>query len=102
MLFSVFLHALYLFIIELLRRGDLYRLLLACAEILCCHVHYAVGVDIESDLYLRDASRSWGKPYKLELSESLVVRGHRTFALHDMDRHSRLVIRSCREYLAFL
>ncbi len=62
----------------------------------------AVGVDVEGDLDLRHAARRRRNAHQVELTQDLVVGGHRTLALEDPDRHGRLVIVGGREDLALL
>jgi|SRR6218665_2354110 len=57
------------------------------------HVHDAVGVDVECHLDLWDTT--WGRwdASQLELSEQVVVLGHGSLSLKDLDQHTRLVVR---------
>ena len=62
-------------------------------------MHDAVGIDVERDLDLRDASRCRRQPGELEGAESLVVRGHLALALVHLNEHRGLIVVSGREDL---
>mmetsp|Transcript_65145 Transcript_65145/g.169278 ORF Transcript_65145/g.169278 Transcript_65145/m.169278 type:complete len:661 (-) Transcript_65145:54-2036(-) len=80
--------------------GDL--LTLARGLVFCSHVQDAVGVDLKGDLNLRLATRRRGDPAQLELAEEVVVLGHGTLALEDLDVHGWLVVLVSREDLRLL
>merc|ERR1719253_1604707 len=67
-------------------------LALARALVLGAHVQDTVRVDLEGHLDLRLAARSRGDPAELELAEQVVVLGHGTLTLEDLDVHGRLVV----------
>ena len=52
----------------------------------------AVGVDVESDLNLRQAALRGWNPDQVELAEQLVVGRHLTLALKDPNGNGSLVI----------
>ena len=82
--------------------GDGHGLLLAGALVLGGHVHDTVGVDIEGDLDLRNATRSRSDTGQLEGAKRLVVAGEFTLALIHLDKHARLVVLSGGEDLGTL
>ena len=55
-------------------------------------MHDPVGVDVEGDLDLRDASGRRRQVDELELAERLVVHGHLPLALEDVDLHGGLAV----------
>ena len=55
-------------------------------------MHDAVGVDVEGDLDLRDATRGRRQAGQLEVAERLVLRPHLALALGDLDLHRGLVV----------
>ena len=65
-------------------------------------MHYAVGIDIKADLYLRYSARCGGYARQLEATEGLIVLRHLAFALQHMHFNACLTIRSGGEYLALL
>ena len=65
-------------------------------------MHDAVGVDIEGDLDLRNATRSRSDAGQLEGAQRLVVASELTLALIDLDEHGRLVVFSGGEDLGTL
>ena len=65
-------------------------------------VDNSVGVDVESDLDLREAARRRGEADEIELAEQLVVGCHFALALEDTDRDRSLVVLGGGEDLAFL
>ncbi|MBA7641113.1 hypothetical protein ES703_48786 [subsurface metagenome] len=67
-------------------------LLLAGRLILGCDVKYAVGINVESDLNLRDTPGSRGNAVQVETPDGFVVDGHLPFTLKNMDLHRRLAI----------
>ena len=66
-------HALNVFIGQSARRLDTDLLFLAGGFVLGRNVDDAVGVDVESNLDLRHATRRRGQAHKVELSQHLVV-----------------------------
>ena len=72
--------------------GDGHGLFLAGALVLGGHVHDAVGVDVEGDFDLRDATRSRSDAGQFEGAQRLVVASELTLALVDLDEHGRLVV----------
>ena len=77
-------------------------LFLAARLVLGRDVDDAVGVDIEGDLDLRDASRRRRNPDQIELGEQLVVGRHLALTLEDADGDYRLIVLGRRENLAAL
>ncbi len=55
-------------------------------------VQDTVGVDVESHLNLRHATRCGRDAFQVELAQSLVARGHFALALEHLDGHGRLVV----------
>lgn len=74
--------------------GSLTLLLSPGALVLGRDVHDAVGVDVEGDLDLGDATRGGGDPHQGELTQHLVVGRHLPLALAHLDLHLGLSI--CR------
>lgn len=58
-----------------------------------------VGVKLEGDLDLRDATRSWWYAGEVELAEKVVVFCHGTFTFEDLDQDDGLVVCRCGEDL---
>lgn len=65
------------------------------ALVLGRHVHDAVGVDVEGDLDLWDATRGRRDPHQGELTQHLVVQRHLSLALAHLDLHLSLSV-CCR------
>ena len=61
-----------------------------------------VGVDVESDLDLWSSTRCGRNAFQVELAEQVVVLGHLTLTLVDLDQHSWLVIGVRSESLLLL
>merc|ERR1712187_564767 len=80
--------------------GDLIRL--ATGLVLGRYVQDAIGVDIESDLDLRNTTWGWRNSIQVELTQEVVIFRHRALALEDLDEHSRLVVSVRGEGLALL
>ena len=66
------------------------------------NVEDTVGIDVESDLNLRNTSRSRRNTRKFELSEQVVVLGTSTFSLEDLNEDTRLVVGVSGESLGLL
>jgi hypothetical protein len=62
-------------------------------------VENTVGVNVESDLDLRNTTRSGRDTGEFELAEKVVVLGARTLTLVHLDEHTGLVVGVCRERL---
>ena len=77
-------------------------LLLAGTQILSGYIYDTVGIDIESNLDLRDSSGSWSNTVQTELSEGLIIFGELTLTLYYVDIYCSLIISSGREDLALL
>src|SRR5438045_9174260 len=77
-------------------------LLLAGRLVLGRDLHDAVGVDVESDLDLRHATRRRRDADQIELAEQFVVGRHFALALEDPDRDRGLIVLGGRGVLAFL
>lgn len=72
--------------------GPLTLLLSPGALVLGRDVHDAVGVNVESDLDLRDATWGRGDPHQGELTQHLVVRRHLPLTLAHLDLHLGLSV----------
>ena len=75
------------------------RMFLIRRLILGIDVNNPIGVDIEGNFDLRYAARCRWNALQVELTQHLIVRSDRTFALEDADGHSRLIIVRRREDL---
>mmetsp|Transcript_24628 Transcript_24628/g.67654 ORF Transcript_24628/g.67654 Transcript_24628/m.67654 type:complete len:294 (-) Transcript_24628:728-1609(-) len=75
---------------------------LAGALVLRGHVQYAVRVDIEGDLDLRDAAGCGRNAVEMELAQQVVVPRHGALPLIDLDEHSRLIVSIRGEGLGLL
>ena len=64
------------------------------------HVQDAIGIDVVGDLNLWHTTRGWGDAIQVELAQQVVVLGHGSLTLEDLDQHSRLVVRIGREGLS--
>ena len=62
-------------------------------------LHYTVGVDLERNLNLRNATRSRRDARKLKFAKQIVILGQRTLPLKDLNKDGRLVVSSGGEYL---
>jgi len=80
--------------------GDL--VLPAGALINSRHIQNAVGIQVKSHLNLRHTSRRWWNSTQLKLAKNVVVLGHGTLTLVDLDQHAGLVVGVCRERLRLL
>jgi len=61
-----------------------------------------IGIDIESDLNLWDTSWGWWDTVKVEFTEDMVILGHLSLSLEDLDVDSRLVVLVGGESLGLL
>ena len=77
-------------------------LFFACSQILSGYVYDTVGIDIESNLDLRNTSSCRRDTIQTELSEGLVVSCELTLTLYNVDIYSCLVISCGGEDLALL
>ena len=102
MRFRFLSHFFYFLFGKLLRRDNLYALLLAGSQVLCFRVDNAIRVNVKRNLDLRNAARRRRNADKLESSKSLVIIRHLPFALHDMNVNCRLVVCCSAEHLALL
>jgi len=66
------------------------------------HIEDTIGVNIEGNLDLRGATRRRRDAFKVELAEEMVVLGHLTLALVDLDKDTRLFVSVGREGLRLL
>ena len=82
--------------------GDSDLVLLSSGLVLGRHVEDTVGVDIEGDLDLGNTTGSGGDARELELSEQVVVAGHGTLTLEDLNEHAGLVVGVGGEHLGLL
>ena len=76
------------------RRSDGDVLLFSGSKILGGYIDDTVGIDIKCYFDLRNAAACRSDSVQVELSERLVVSGHLTFALQNIDFHGSLVV-SC-------
>ena len=82
--------------------GDDNVVLLASALLESGDVHDSVGIKIEGDLNLGNATGSGGNAGKLELAEKVVVLGALTLTLVDLDKDTGLVVGEGGEDLGLL
>ena len=95
-------HPLDFLLAQAARSGDADVLRLACSLVGSGYVQYAVRVDVEAHLDLRDSARCRSDAVEIELADKFVVLSHRPLALKHADLYGRLVV-SCRgEYLTLL
>src|SRR3954454_20996318 len=85
-------HLLDVAVVETARGLDPDLLLLAGALVLGGNIDDAVGVDVEGDFDLWNATRRRRDADQVELAEDLVVRGHLALALENADRDRILII----------
>merc|ERR1719410_260684 len=52
------------------------------------HIEDTVGINVEGDLDLRHTARCWRNAIQVELAEQVVILGHGTLALEDLDQHT--------------
>eukprot|EP00438_Fugacium_kawagutii_P022885 Skav214832 [mRNA] locus=scaffold1772:249133:249851:- [translate_table: standard] len=55
-------------------------------------VQNAVGVNVVGDLDLWHAARGWGNAVQVKLAQQVVVLGHGTLSLEDLDQDTRLIV----------
>lgn len=79
--------------------GDGDGLRLASALVAGADPQDTVGIEVEGDLNLGDATRSRGNTGQLELAQQVVVLGHGALSLVDLDQHGGLVVGRRREDL---
>ena len=73
---------------------------LTCGLIACRHIQDSICVNIEGDLDLGGATSCRWDPFKVELAKQVIVLGHLTLALVDLDEDAWLVVRiSCESLL---
>ena len=77
-------------------------LLFSCSQILGGYIDDTVGIDVESNLDLRNTTACGRNSVQTELAEGLVVTCKLTLALYNIDIHCGLVVRCCGEDLALL
>jgi len=77
-------------------------LLLTSRFILGTDVHDTIGINVESDLDLRDATGSHGDSLEVEIAKLLVVLGELALTLEDGDADLGLVVGGGREDLSLL
>merc|ERR1719188_45144 len=80
--------------------GDL--VLLASALVTGRHIQDTVGVYVKGDLNLRNSSWSWRNTSEVKLAEEMVVLGHCSLSLIDLDGDSWLIVRVGGEGLGLL
>ena len=82
--------------------GDGNALALTGALVTSADLEDTVGIKLERDLDLRNTTGSGRDTGKLELAELVVILGHGTFTLEDLDQDNGLVISGGREDLGLL
>jgi hypothetical protein len=82
--------------------GDGNALALTGALVTSANLQDTVGIELERDLDLRNTTGSGGNTGKLELAELVVVFGHGTLTLEDLDQDDGLVVSGGRENLGLL
>merc|ERR1711865_1310869 len=66
------------------------------------HVQDTVSIDIEHNLDLWDTTWGWWDVVQVELTQHVVVLGHRTLTLENLDHHTRLIVSVGGEGLVLL
>src|SRR5579872_2806666 len=61
-----------------------------------------IGIDIKSNFDLWNTTWSRRNIAQIKTADFFIVFGHFAFSLQNRDRHSRLIISSCRESLLLL
>jgi len=82
--------------------GDGDVLVLSSSLINSRDVKDTISINIEGDLNLWNTSLSWWDTLKVEFSELIVVLGHLSLSLENLDQHSGLVILVGSESLGLL
>ena len=82
--------------------GDSDLVLLSCALVARGDVQDTVGIDVEGDLDLGDASWCWRDGSQVELAKVMIVLCHGPLALVHLDGDGGLVVRVCGEGLGLL
>merc|ERR1719452_173385 len=80
--------------------GDGNLLLGPSTLVLGTHNQDTIGIDLESNLNLRNTSGCWRNSSDVELAQLVVVLGHGSFTLEHLDGDSVLVVGSSGEDLA--
>lgn len=62
-------------------------------------MNYAIGINVEGDLNLRNTTGGGGDSDQSELTQHLVVGGHLSFTLAHLDLYLGLSISCCGEHL---
>merc|ERR1712100_408584 len=75
---------------------------LASGLVLSGDIEDTVSINVEGHLNLRNATWRWWDTIKMELAEQVVVLGHGTLTLEDLDENSRLVVSVGGEGLTLL
>jgi len=95
-------HAFDLFLVQVGRRGDGHFLLFARCFIPRRHIQDAIGVNIEGDFDLRQATRRRRDAFQAEAAQAHIVASHRSFALQHMHIHGGLIVFRGGEHFGFL
>src|SRR5436309_2838185 len=96
---SITYHAIDFILGETAGSGDGDLLLTLGRLVTCCNTEYAVSIDVEGYLNLRDATWSRGNAFEVEMTEALVVSCQFTLTLQYVDLHCRLIIfRSAKDF----
>ena len=72
--------------------GDRNLIGLARGLVRSADVQNAVGIDVVGHLDLRNTTWGWRDAIQVELAKQVVVLGHGTLALEDLNQHTRLVV----------
>ncbi len=99
---GLLLHLLDFLLAQAGRGLDADFLLFAGGLILGAYVQDAVGVDVKGDLNLRSTAGGGGNAVQVEAPDGLVVFGHGTLALQDVDFYAGLVVARRRKYFRLL
>merc|ERR1719375_324289 len=70
--------------------GNLIRF--ACGLVLRRHIENTIGINVESDLDLWDTTRCGWDSIKVKLAQQVVVLGHGTLSLEDLNQDARLIV----------
>ena len=77
-------------------------LFFTCRLILSSNIKYSIRINVKCYFNLRNTPRCWWNSIKMKLAYSLIINGHFSLSLENMNFYRRLTISSCRKNLALL
>ena len=77
-------------------------LFLSCSQILSRYIYNTIGINVKSNLDLRNSTGCWRNAVQPELSKGFVILCKLSLTLYHIDINCCLIVSSRREYLALL